>query len=90
MANPFDRLRETVDRFWTETYPAYSREERIEYWIKQLRPGVEWERKQGGDPYQLFAEEAMESRRQQDAAFDTYLPDICSALDLDDRQINPH
>ena len=88
MPSPFDHLRQDIDRFWSVTYPAYCREERLRYWTQQLGEGVKWERGAGGgDAYAIFSPEAWQEWTAVEPAFGELLPEICVALDLDEPRV---
>lgn len=84
MSNPFEHIRSTINQFWEVEYPSYSPDQRLRYWLKQLKPAIQWEAKQGsGDPYQVFSPAALESWCAQDAHFPDLLPAIWSELGLE-------
>lgn len=94
MSNPSDHLQNDLrklgrqlETFWTQTYPALSREERIAYWTKNLGEGINWERKSGGDPYSVFTPEALAGWRTVEPDFEGLLPAIVQALKLDPTKV---
>lgn len=76
-------MEQKIDQFWRQTYPGFSPEQKLSYWIDNLRPAVEWERSRGGDPYALFSPENLALWQEQEPAFAGLLPAIADALNLD-------
>ncbi len=77
------KLGRQVNRFWQETYPGLSREEKVAHWSRSLGEGLRWQEKNGGDPYAVFTPEALGSWRLAAADFDELLPEVVAALGLD-------
>ena len=79
----FAQLKRQIDQFWNQTYAAYSPAERIDYWVAQLRPGLDWARSQGIDPYHIFSPEAYAVWCEQEPAFASWLPQLAQRLGLE-------
>lgn len=73
---------EQLRRFWEETYPGMTLEDKRNYWISQLKPGIEWEKGQNGNALALFGPESLSEWREKEPGFLEILSDIGPQIGL--------
>ncbi|HMQ62209.1 MAG TPA: hypothetical protein PKE06_16150 [Flavilitoribacter sp.] len=76
-----------LQAFWETTYPAMTPEQKKQYWIGQLKPGIDWERGQGGNPASLFDEVSVAEWQSKEPGFLTILAEIGPEIGLSEAEL---
>jgi hypothetical protein len=65
-------------KFWAQTYPRFSFDERVAHWCGVLFRNMRWQAESGLDPYAIYSPEWYEDVKATEPAFDEIMNDVFS------------
>ena len=75
-----ERFKREQEIFWTQTYPAMTREEKIQFWLTNTYASMRWQGESVADKYTAFSKDWYDAAKEDEPDFDAIFAEAVKGL----------